>query len=77
MVDGKAAGSRVAHEAQLVHNHFGDLLESTPDAIVLVNEAGLMVLVNAQAEAVFGYARAEMIGQPVEMLLPSVCAAST
>ena len=70
MVDGKAAGSRVAHEAQLVHNHFGDLLESTPDAIVLVNEAGLMVLVNAQAEAVFGYARAEMIGQPVEMLLP-------
>jgi protein-histidine pros-kinase len=70
MADGKAAGSRVVHEAQLVHNHFGDLLESTPDAIVLVNEAGLMVLVNAQAEAVFGYARAEMIGQPVEMLLP-------
>lgn len=71
MADGAAnAGSRVAHEAQLVHNRFGDLLESTPDAIVLVNEAGLMVLVNSQAEAVFGYGRAEMIGQPVEMLLP-------
>jgi len=64
------ASSRVAREAQLVHDHFGDLLESTPDAIVLVNEAGLMVLVNAQAETVFGYTRAEMIGQPVEMLLP-------
>ncbi len=71
MADGQTgAGSRVAREAQLVHNRFGDLLESTPDAIVLVNEAGLMVLVNAQAEAVFGYGRAEMIGQPVEMLLP-------
>ena len=69
MVDGKAAGSRVAHEAQLVHNHFGDLLESTPDAIVLVNEAGLMVLVNEQAEAVFGYTRAEMIGQLSDEIL--------
>ena len=63
-------GARVATEAQLVHARFGDLLESTPDAIVLVNAAGLMVLVNAQAEALFGYGRAEMIGQPVEMLLP-------
>lgn len=71
MADAQAgAGLRVAHEAQLVHNRFGDLLESTPDAIVLVNQAGLMVLVNAQAEAVFGYSRTEMIGQPVEMLLP-------
>ena len=71
MADAKAgAGLRVVHEAQLVHSRFGDLLESTPDAIVLVNEAGLMVLVNTQAEAVFGYDRDEMIGQPVEMLLP-------
>ncbi len=64
------AESRVALEAQLVHSRFGDLLESTPDAIVLVNQAGLMVLVNAQAETLFGYTRREMIGQPVEMLLP-------
>ncbi len=64
-------GSRVAAETQLVRARFGDLLESTPDAIVLVNAGGLMVLVNSQAEALFGYGRDEMIGQPVEMLLPA------
>ncbi len=50
---------------------FQALLESAPDAMVIADERGQIVIVNAQAEHLFGYMRAEMIGQPVEFLLPS------
>jgi len=46
------------------------LIESAPDATLLVNEDGLIMLVNSQTERLFGYSREEMIGQPAEMLLP-------
>ena len=49
---------------------FGQLLESAPDAMVIIDEHGQIAIVNAQAEAMFGYIRDEMLGQPVEMLLP-------
>ena len=61
---------KVLRDAKLVESKFRDLLESTPDAIVMVNITGRVVLINSQAENVFGYRRAEMMGQPVEMLLP-------
>ena len=61
---------KVLRDAKLVESKFRDLLESTPDAIVMVNVTGRVVLINSQAENVFGYLRAEMMGQPVEMLLP-------
>ena len=38
--------------------------------MVMINQAGEIVMVNAQAERVFGYSRAELLGQPVEMLVP-------
>ena len=47
-----------------------DLLEALPDAIVAVDTDGTMVQVNSQAQELFGYAREELIGQKVEMLVP-------
>ncbi len=49
---------------------YRQLLEAAPDAMVIVDERGTIQLVNAQTEALFGYARAELLGQPVEILIP-------
>ena len=46
------------------------LLETAPDATVCVDSGGQIVLVNAQAERLFGYPREELAGQPVELLVP-------
>ncbi len=49
---------------------FRDLLEAAPDAMVIVNKAGRIQIVNAQTEYLFGYGRKELVGQPVELLMP-------
>jgi hypothetical protein len=46
------------------------LLEVLPDGILMVNAEGHIVAANAQAEAMFGYQRGELLGQPIEALLP-------
>jgi protein-histidine pros-kinase len=49
---------------------FRELLESAPDAMVIADRDGRIVLLNDQAERLFGYARAELLGQPIELLIP-------
>src|SRR5512140_3292217 len=48
----------------------GELLESAPDAILELDHAGRIVLLNRMAEQLFGYAREELLGQNVEALVP-------
>jgi len=49
---------------------FQDLLESAPDAMVVINDDWTIVLVNAQLERLFGYSRHELLGNTTEMLVP-------
>ena len=46
------------------------ILEAIPDALVAVNQQGVIIQVNAQTEAMFGYTRDELIGHSIEMLVP-------
>jgi PAS domain S-box-containing protein len=61
----RAARARAAAEA-----HARTLFETAPDAIVVADAAGRLVLANAQTERWFGYTREELLGQPVELLVP-------
>ena len=53
-----------------IEERFRALLDSAPDAMVVAGQDGRIVLVNSQTESLFGYKRAELLGQPVEVLVP-------
>jgi PAS domain S-box-containing protein len=64
----------VRAEAGLLTHHqmeqqFKNLLDATPDAMIIVDRRDRIVIVNRQAEELFGYGREELVDQPVEMLL--------
>ncbi|MBI4428809.1 MAG: MASE1 domain-containing protein, partial [Ignavibacteriales bacterium] len=50
---------------------FRNLLELAPDALIMVNAEGMIQLVNSQAVKMFGYSKEELVGKPVDELLPA------
>jgi PAS domain S-box-containing protein len=57
-------------ERKRAEERFRLVVEAAPSALLMVDEHGVMTLVNSQTEQLFGYSRAELLGQPVEMLVP-------
>ncbi|MEU5894515.1 PAS domain S-box protein [Streptomyces sp. NPDC047461] len=65
-----SAAVRDVSDRKAAEARFRGLLESAPDAMVIVDDTGTIRLVNAQTEALFGYPRDELLGHPVELLIP-------
>jgi PAS domain S-box-containing protein len=62
----KAAETRLAQ----MESRYRGLLEAAPDAMVVINQSGVIVLLNTQLENLFGFTRDELLGQTIELLIP-------
>ncbi|HEY2081805.1 MAG TPA: ATP-binding protein [Verrucomicrobiae bacterium] len=58
-------------DAGALETNYGALLDCLPDAVVIIDTEGCIVLANARAEELFGYARGELLRQPVDALFPA------
>ncbi len=68
--NGRRDAAPAADDPGTAEDRFRSLLEAAPDAMVIVDDTGIIKLVNAQTEALFGYRRDQLLGHPVEMLIP-------
>jgi protein-histidine pros-kinase len=71
--DGEALISSTIRDISAIETseaHFRNLLESAPDAMIIIDQHGKMSIVNDQTERMFGYPRNELLGQSIEILLP-------
>ena len=70
-----AGSSWAVHRSRRLSLHaemrLREIVESAPDAMFIVDKKGLITLVNAQAEVLFGWPRQELLGQPIELLVPN------
>ena len=60
----------LASELQVGEERFRRVVEAAPNAMIMVNQEGQITLANQQAEKTFGYPREELLGRPIEMLVP-------
>jgi len=72
--DGQLAGAVVTFkditERRRVEKNFRLVVESAPCGMMMVNANGLIILVNTHTEELFGYSRDELVGQPIEVMIP-------
>lgn len=69
-ISGISSIVRLASQYEKAISKAQALLETAPDAMVIVNKAGEIVLINAQTEKLFGYKKEELLGKEVELLIP-------
>jgi PAS domain S-box-containing protein len=69
--EAEAEQERALHRAEAAEAQFRGLLESAPDPVIIVDGHGRMQIVNRQTELTFGYARDELVGQTIELLMPA------
>jgi two-component system, LuxR family, sensor kinase FixL len=62
--------AHLASELQIGEERFRRVVEAAPNAMIMVNQEGQITLANQQAEKTFGYPREELLGRPIEMLVP-------
>lgn len=72
ITDRKLAEEQIArsHAEVIAERKFREIIEEAPDAILEVNQTGQIVIANKTSETLFGYTREELLGQPVEILVP-------
>ncbi|BBB62351.1 hypothetical protein UNDKW_4078 [Undibacterium sp. KW1] len=66
-----SVGYRMAARLTQSERYFRQVVDAAPNAMVMIDRHGLIEMVNSQTESIFGYTRTELLGKPLEILIPS------